>query len=178
MVASMRSGSIVAMCSFALALSTFSATASAATASGESEIPNSTTSTSAQIETTKLSEQDRQAINKTFGHPVLPPEASALQKDSDKVHVLDANGRKLPVDVATLSEDSSNVQLYSASAGDEIKRAVGACIGVDLVGSVTAWEAIESQVTDWNKAAKFVLRRVGLVAALSCGGGIFAEYLL
>ena len=30
----------------------------------------------------------------------------------------------------------------------------------------------------WDKAAKFVLRRVGLVGAISCGGGVFAEYLL
>lgn len=48
---------------------------------------------------------------------------------------------------------------------DEIKRAVG------------AWEAIECQVDNWQKAAKFVLWRVA-IGILLCNGGIFAEYFL
>lgn len=162
---------MIAMFSFALTLSAFPATSA-----GASEVPNSTTSTAFQIETEKLTEQDRQVINKSLGYSALPSEADALRKDGDEVHVLNAEGDKLPIDVKKLSETPFTVEPYSAT--DEIKRAVGACLGIDFFGAVGAWEAIESQVTDWKKAAKFVLRRVGLVAALACGGGVFAEYLL
>ena len=171
MTASMRSRLTVAAISLTLTFSTFPATSAGAT-----EVPNSTTSTAFKKQTERLTEQDRQAINQSFGYSALPSEASSLQRNGDKIDVLDANGNKLPIDVSKLSETTPTVQPYSAT--DEIKRAVGACLGIDFFGAVGAWEAIESQVTDWKKAAKFVLRRVGLIAALSCGGGIFAEYLL
>lgn len=171
MKSSMSSRITVAAVSLTLALSSFPATSA-----GASEIPNSTTSTAFQVQTEKLTEQDRLAINKSFGYSALPEQASALQRNGDKINVLNDNGDEIPIGVTKLSQTGPTVQSYSAT--DEIKRVVGACLGIDFFGAVGAWEAIESQVTDWDKAAKFVLRRVGLVAAVSCGGGVLAEYLL
>lgn len=161
----------IAAVSLALTFFTFSATAA-----GASEIPSSTTSTAADMETEVLTDQDRQAINQSLGFSALLAEASALQRNGDKIDVLDADGNKLPVDITKASKGAPTVQTYAVS--DEIKRAVGACLGIDFYGAVGAWEAIESQINTWQNAAKFVLRRVGLIGAIACGGGVFAEYLL
>lgn len=102
----------------------------------------------------------------------LPAGTAGFQiSDDATVTIVDAAGQVLERQPTPTGPQARGVT-------DEIKRVVGACIGIDFFGAVGAWEAIESQVNSWDKAAKFVLRRVGLVAAISCGGGIFAEYLL
>lgn len=126
--------------------------------------------------TERLMPGDREAINQSLGYEAVPAEAVSLRFTGEKIEVLDAEGAVIPVSAGQQAPRPGQVQ--AAGVGDEIKRVVGACLGIDFFGAVTAWEAIESQVNTWNKAAKFVLRRVGLIAALSCGGGIFAEYLL
>lgn len=159
------------ICCAALPLTVFPATAN-----GDSAVPNATTSTATAKETEQLTAEDRQLINETLGYEAIPESAAALQSNGDNVDVLDENGDIIPVDI---DQQASNVPTIQArSAGDEIKRVVGACLGIDFFGAVGAWEAIESQVNSWDKAAKFVLRRVGLIGAISCGGGVFAEYLL
>ena len=106
------------------------------------------------------------------GRNPLPAGTAGFQiSDDATVTIVDAAGQVLERQPTPTGPQARGVT-------DEIKRVVGACIGIDFFGAVGAWEAIESQVNSWDKAAKFVLRRVGLVAAISCGGGIFAEYLL
>lgn len=168
---SMRAKLVVASVAATLPLSLFPAAAS-----GDSAVPDQTTSTAAGKETEHLSPGDRASINEALGHEAIPENAVALQYNGDTVDVLDEEGSVIPVDIEQAQATTPTVA--ARSAGDEIKRAVGACLGVDFFGSVGAWEAIESQVKTWDKAAKFVLRRVGLVGAISCGGGVFAEYLL
>lgn len=147
-----------------------------ATANGDSVVPDETTSTATGKDTEQLSPADREAINDTLGNEAIPEEATALQFNGDTVDVLDEDGAVIPIDQDQLTVNDG--QLQTRGAGDEIKRVVGACLGIDFFGAVGAWEAIESQVNTWDKAAKFVLRRVGLIGAISCGGGVFAEYLL
>ncbi|KZF00592.1 MULTISPECIES: hypothetical protein [unclassified Rhodococcus (in: high G+C Gram-positive bacteria)] len=106
------------------------------------------------------------------GRNPLPAGTAGFQiSDDATVTIVDETGNVLDRQPTPTGPQARGVT-------DEIKRVVGACLGIDFFGAVGAWEAIESQVNSWDKAAKFVLRRVGLIAALSCGGGIFAEYLL
>ena len=168
---SFRARIVVASVSAALPLTVFPATAN-----GDSAVPNATTSTATAKETEQLTAEDRQLINETLGYEAIPESAAALQYNGDNVDVLDENGDVIPVDIDQQASNAPTIQ--AQSAGDEIKRVVGACLGIDFFGAVGAWEAIESQVNSWDKAAKFVLRRVGLIGAISCGGGVFAEYLL
>ena len=53
---------------------------------------------------------------------------------------------------------------------------MAACLGMTPAGLTL--QGVLEQINTWQKAAKFVLRRIGLFAAISCGGGIFAHYLL
>ncbi|MEJ4112936.1 hypothetical protein ACGE24_07640 [Corynebacterium kroppenstedtii] len=66
------------------------------------------------------------------------------------------------------------------SVHDEIKAVVGACLGVGVVGGTT-WKALGEdvlvQLTTWRGAVKFVVRRIGLAAAVSCMGGIVWHYI-
>lgn len=66
-----------------------------------------------------------------------------------------------------------------ATAGlipQEIKDVVGACLGISA-GATGLWAGIAEQVGSWDKAVKFVVRRVGVVAAVSCMGGIVWHYI-
>ena len=51
-------------------------------------------------------------------------------------------------------------------------------MGIDFFAEVGAWATMENLITDRDTAAKFVLRRLGLKAALSCGGAVSYEYLI
>ncbi len=59
---------------------------------------------------------------------------------------------------------------------DEIKRVVGACLGVSLA-TTGFWASIEAELTSWDRAAKFLVRRLGVLGAVSCAGGIIWEYI-
>lgn len=65
------------------------------------------------------------------------------------------------------------VNTYGVS--DEVKKVVAACLGLGVVGG-TAWKTIGEdvirQLTNWETATKFVIRRIGVAGALSCMGGI------
>lgn len=167
----MRSRLAVASVTAVLPLALFPATAN-----GVPVVPDETTSTATGKDTEDISPADREEINETLGDEAIPEEAAALRFNGDTVDVLDEDGTVIPIDRGQLTVNDGQIQ--PQGVGDEIKRTVGACLGIDFAAHVGAWEAIESQVNSWDKAAKFVLRRVGLVAAISCGGGVFAEYLL
>lgn len=88
---------------------------------------------------------------------------------------------------ATLDDAKQDVQVRAANdpstwdkVHEEIKRAVGACLGVGVQGGTT-WAALGEnvlvQLTSWRTAVQFVVRRIGLAAAVSCLGGIVWEYV-
>lgn len=165
--------------SAALAVGLASGTASAQSIDDSKGAGIETTQQYADGET-KLTDADRKVVNDSFekmGLKPLPDEVDTLKTENDKIVALDAGGGEVTLD-KSVDKPKPGAITAQAGVGDEIKRVVGACLGIDFFAATSAWAAIESQVTDWDKAAKFVLRRVGLIAALSCGGGVFAEYLL
>lgn len=122
-----------------------------------------------------MTDQDRLDIDSNLasqGLTPLPADAVALDVNDEKIVLLDADGEVIDYEAVGLP----TVQPMNAVT-DEIKRVVGACLGIHFYGAVGAWTAIENQVNTWQKAAKFVLRRVGAIALLTCGGGVFAEYV-
>lgn len=58
----------------------------------------------------------------------------------------------------------------------EVKRIVGACLGVGSVSGMTFEQLVRWLATP-STAVKFVVRRIGLAAAVGCIGGIIWEYL-
>lgn len=69
-----------------------------------------------------------------------------------------------------------NNPLLRAGIVDEIKRVVAACLGVSLTAT-GFWASIEAELTSWDRAAKFLVRRLGVLGAVSCAGGIIWEYI-
>lgn len=57
-----------------------------------------------------------------------------------------------------------------------IKKVIAGCLGVQA-DTFTVWGVLEATFTSWNKAIKFLVRRIGLLGAVSCLGGIVYEYL-
>lgn len=57
----------------------------------------------------------------------------------------------------------------------EIKKVIEACVGFSIAGS--GLHAIVEQFNTWDKAAKFLVRRFGVVGAVSCAGGIIWHYI-
>lgn len=146
-----------------------------ANASETTTIPESLTATQAP-QTVELAEDQREEINallQELGYSSIPDNVVRLKEEDEVVKAFDEAGNEVEINP---TRTTPRIQTYDAK--DEIKRAVGACLGIDFFAEVGAWEAIESQVTDWNKAAKFVLRRVGAIAIISCGGGVFYEYII
>lgn len=165
--------------SAALAVGLASGSASAQSMSGNDDAGIAATQQYADGET-KLTDADRKTVNDSFekmGLKPFPDEVETLKTENDQIVALDAEGNEVALD-KSMDKPKPGAITAQAGVGHEIKRVVGACLGIDFFAATSAWAAIESQVTDWDKAAKFVLRRVGLIAALSCGGGVFAEYLL
>lgn len=165
---------VVSVTSLALA---FPLTVGGAAAAQTQSVP---TTAAAQLQAAEdivtLTPADRTAINTSLraqGFAPLPQEVVGLKVDNDRVVAVNDEGE----DVAYTPTRAPQVMPMNAVT-DEIKRAVGACLGIDFFAAVGAWEAIESQVDNWQKAAKFVLRRVGAIGILLCGGGIFVEYVL
>ncbi len=83
-------------------------------------------------------------------------------------------------DIGSLSKGSSDsatqVQPYGLVFPDEAKRILGACLGFSWESGPIA-EAIFREVTNVKTAVKFVVRRIGLGAAIGCAGGIVWEYI-
>ncbi|OZD19484.1 hypothetical protein CH253_15800 [Rhodococcus sp. 06-156-3C] len=69
-----------------------------------------------------------------------------------------------------------NNPLLRAGIVEEIKRVVAACLGVSLTAT-GFWASIEAELTSWDRAAKFLVRRLGVLGAVSCAGGIIWEYI-
>ncbi len=81
--------------------------------------------------------------------------------------------------LGTLSGESAGTLEVAQPAGvipAEAKRIIGACLGFSWATGPAA-EAIFREVTSVKKAVKFIIRRIGLGAAIGCVGGIIWEYI-
>ncbi|MBE9372934.1 hypothetical protein IQ251_00585 [Saccharopolyspora sp. HNM0983] len=121
-----------------------------------------------------LTQDDIEHINAVLtaeGRGALPEGTTALEITSDEVaRPLDSAGNQLGSPAASDTFQARNAVI------DEIVEVVAACLGTTPAG--LSLQGVLEQINTWQKAAKFVLRRIGLFAAISCGGGIFAHYLL
>lgn len=95
--------------------------------------------------------------------------------DTGESVFVDGDGKN----VGSLSKQKDDkkltVQPYGIIPG-EAKRIIGACLGFSWQSGPLA-EAIFREVTDVRTAVKFIIRRVGLGAAIGCVGGIIWEYI-
>lgn len=135
----------------------------------------------------KVSPQLLRKINdglSSAGRDKLPENTVALRYlDSGKTVGVSSDGKI----TASLDDGKRDVAVRTPgdpnagnSVHDEIKRAVGACLGIGTQGATT-WaalgEGVLAELASWETAVKFAVRRIGVVAAVSCLGGIVWEYI-
>lgn len=116
------------------------------------------------------------------GFGKIPEGAVALRHlDTGDVLAIDSQGNVLN----NLGKLSANLaagapQHQAAGFGGwihpEVKRIIGACIGIGVTGGISA-ETVVQMFNTPSKAAKFVVRRLGVFGAISCAGGIIWEYI-
>ncbi|QPK83158.1 hypothetical protein G7Y29_10060 [Corynebacterium qintianiae] len=85
------------------------------------------------------------------------------------------NAGSLSAQNSSHSESEPSITFYGILP-DEVKRIIGACLGFSWESGPLA-EAIFREVYDVRTAVKFVIRRIGLGAAIGCVGGIIWEYI-
>lgn len=98
----------------------------------------------------------------------------------------DANGEAVPtyftIDGKTITQVVEHDERFEygivadPTLRQHIKKVIAGCLGVQP-GTLTVWGVLESHFKSWDKAVKFLVRRVGVLAAVSCLGGIVYEYL-
>lgn len=129
--------------------------------------------------TERVTDQLRSLVdrNTTDGHK-LPAEAYALRYlDTGRILVLDRAGKILGSgDVAFAHTKNSPEGPQLMDATDEVKRIVKACLGVGSVNGMS-FEQLVRWLGNPKTAAKFVIRRIGWVGAVSCIGGVIFEYI-
>lgn len=59
---------------------------------------------------------------------------------------------------------------------EHIKKVIAGCLGVQP-GTFTVWGVLEATFKSWDKAVKFLVRRIGVLGAVTCLGGIVYQYL-
>lgn len=110
---------------------------------------------------------------------VVPASAIGIRHlDSGESVFVDKDGGNagsLSAQNSNHSESEPSITSYGILP-DEAKRIIGACLGVSWESGPLA-EAIFREVYDVRTAAKFLIPRVGLGAAIGCAGGIIWEYI-
>ncbi|WP_018157529.1 hypothetical protein [Demetria terragena] len=113
------------------------------------------------------------------GRGSLPQGTKALRyMDSGEIYAVDATGKKIArfAGMTASVEDGSSLTAARGVIHPEVKRIIGACIGIGVTGGISA-ETIVQMFNTPAKAAKFVVRRLGVFGAVSCAGGIIWEYI-
>ncbi|WP_404287173.1 hypothetical protein [Glutamicibacter arilaitensis] len=101
--------------------------------------------------------------------------------DSGRIVSLDSSGRVIEElassDVASgfviSDKESPGNFAQVASFTSEAKRVLKACLGLDAL----TIEALVQELATPKNAVKFVVRRIGVFAAVACAGGIIWEYI-
>lgn len=126
-----------------------------------------------------LTDEDVDAFNKNLieaGNVPLHDDVVALEfREDDSVVEKLADGEEY-LRPRSVHNAMPLVAAGANSVTDEIKRAVGACLGVSL-NATNFWKSFVEELSSWDKAVKFVVRRIGVVGAVSCLGGIVWEYI-
>lgn len=137
-----------------------------------------------------LTEETRRFVSEgraEQGKSPLPENSHALRYlDSGAIYAVDETGA-IVLELASADPltdpgefDVSGAGLMAASSWsgvkDEAKAIIEACLGVGIFGGISA-ETITRWVGTPAKAAKFVVRRLGVFGAVSCAGGIIWRYV-
>lgn len=59
---------------------------------------------------------------------------------------------------------------------EHIKKVIAGCLGIQPA-TFTVWGVLEATFSSWDKAVRFLVRRIGILAAVTCLGGIVYQYL-
>lgn len=129
-----------------------------------------------------LTEATRSTISSSLiaaGKTPLNERTQALRYLNDgSIYEVDASGAV----VSQLSLSSlSSIKKDSTASTDailhpEVKRIIGACLGFGGAGGM-GFEALVRYLGNPVNAAKFVVRRIGIVGAISCVGGVIWLYI-
>ncbi|WP_146114050.1 MULTISPECIES: hypothetical protein [unclassified Arthrobacter] len=123
-------------------------------------------------------------INKSriaAGEPAFGVNVKAMRYfDSGRIATLSAKGTIIeevsPAYSNTQNLVSSTIAQPAGWLHPEVKRIITACLGVGSHGAAT-FELFLQELATPKNAAKFVIRRLGVLGAISCAGGIIWEYL-
>ena len=109
----------------------------------------------------------------------LPSNVYAMRYfDSGRIVALNKKGSVIQeISGATVS-NNAGPQLFAARGilHPEVKRIIGACLGFGATGGMS-FEALVRYVSTPLKAVQFVIRRIGIVGAISCVGGVIWLYI-
>lgn len=120
----------------------------------------------------------------SIGRSPLPNDAAALRYlNNGRIVAVDSSGS------VTMEISKPDLAPWAAKRQDqlmktypkngiinEVKRIVGACLGFGGAGGM-GFEQLVRWLSNPVTAAKFVIRRIGLVGAISCIGGIIWSYI-
>lgn len=138
-----------------------------------------------------LTEETRNFVSESRaeqGKSALPVDTYAMRYlDSGAIYAVDEAGAitleiASPDPIAGRGEITTPLGDGSMSARswtgvkDEAKAIIEACLGVGIFGGISA-ETITRWVGTPAKAAKFVVRRLGVFGAVSCAGGVIWRYI-
>lgn len=135
-----------------------------------------------------VTEELREVVNQGLsgvGKNLLPEETAALRYLVDgRTLAVDATGTQVaeisaadpnaPSGEFTINDSSGSMR--PADVLKEVKRIVGACLGFGGTSGMT-FEQLVRWLGNPANAAKFVIRRIGLVGAVSCIGGVIWSYI-
>ncbi|GAA1353246.1 hypothetical protein [Falsarthrobacter nasiphocae] len=135
----------------------------------------------------RITTEQAKVISDVFvssGRAALPDGTVALRHlDSGDLVAVDALGTPLATYLeATLSaRDTALPETEDDTQAEgiihpEVKRIIGACLGIGVPGAISA-ETVIRWFNTPQKAAKFIVRRLGVFGAISCAGGIIWEYI-
>lgn len=145
---------------------------------GEFPVPESTTDGEkygAGI-SEKITDDVREIVNEgltSTGREALPDEAYALRYlDSGAILVLDKDEELL----GEITRYQPRSLIRDKGINEEAKGIIEACLGIGLHSGALTEELTQALASPRN-AAKFVIRRIGVGAAVGCAGGIIWRYV-
>lgn len=111
------------------------------------------------------------------GHTIFSVDAPwAYDADGDAVPTHFEIDGKTIVQVVEHNDSFDYGIVADPTLREHIKKVVGGCLGIST-DATSFWGGVIEQITRWDKAVKFVVRRIGVLGAVSCMGGIVWQYI-
>lgn len=124
----------------------------------------------------KITDEVREIVNDgltSTGRLALPEEAEALRYlDDGAILILDENEEIL----GEITRYQPRSLVRTKGINQEAKDLIEACLGLGVFSGQAAEQAAQALTSPQN-AVKFIVRRIGVGAAVGCAGGIIWHYL-